>query len=84
MRIITDHVFPPIPERSMDWCAFFDGQEEKTRWQGWGPTEAAAIADLHERLAGYDEVFCGRCGEIVPFGADEGCRDPSCAAGAGP
>lgn len=47
MRIIkVSHVYPPIPIRSMDWCAYYDGEEEGA--QGWGPTEQAAIADLVE------------------------------------
>lgn len=45
LTIKTTHVFPPIPIRSFDWHAYYDGYEE---WgpSGWGPTEADAIADL--------------------------------------
>lgn len=43
--IRTDHVFPPIPLRNTDWCAYYDGCEERCEY-GWGPTEAAAIKDL--------------------------------------
>jgi len=43
----TKHVFPPIPTRAMDWCAYLDGQEESGPY-GWGETEADAIADLLE------------------------------------
>jgi hypothetical protein len=28
MRIVTSHVYPPIPTRDHDWCAFYDGEEE--------------------------------------------------------
>ncbi len=49
-KIITDHVYPPIPDRSCDWCAWVDGADEETRQQGWGSTEAEAIADLKEKL----------------------------------
>lgn len=44
-KIITDFVYPPIPDRRMDWCAFFDGEEENGRY-GWGLTEQEAIDDL--------------------------------------
>lgn len=48
-QIVTVHVFPPIPCRRNDWCAYPDGEEENGNY-GWGPTEAAAIADLIEIL----------------------------------
>lgn len=43
-KVVTSHVFPPIPLRQFDWCAYFDGDEEGP--QGWGGTEDAAIVDL--------------------------------------
>lgn len=43
--IVTTHTFPPIPDRRWDWCAFREGHEEDLI-QGWGETEAEAIADL--------------------------------------
>lgn len=45
-RIITTNVFPPIPLRAFDWCAYRDGDEENGSRYGWGATEEAAIADL--------------------------------------
>ena len=45
--IITKHVYPPIPDRSQDWCAYYDGEEELGHY-GWGPTEEAAIVNLQE------------------------------------
>lgn len=52
-RIITEHVYPPIPWRQFDWCAYRDGYEPPDvngegggGYVGWGPTEEAAIADL--------------------------------------
>ena len=45
-RIITRHVYPPIPVRLMDWCAYRDGDEENSSRYGWGRTEIEAIADL--------------------------------------
>lgn len=45
LRIKTHHVYPPIPVRSFDWCAWFDnfGEEGPT---GNGATEAEAIEEL--------------------------------------
>ena len=40
--IITQYVYPPIPIRSHDWCAYRDPEGHL----GWGETEEAAIADL--------------------------------------
>ena len=44
-KIVTHYVYPPIPWRDFDWCAFRDGEEEKGGY-GYGKTEAEAIADL--------------------------------------
>lgn len=44
-KIITEFVYPPIPIRSFDWSAVFDGYEPDEPI-GWGATEAEAIADL--------------------------------------
>lgn len=38
-------MFPPIPDRRSDWCAYPDGEEENGRY-GWGRTEDEAVADL--------------------------------------
>lgn len=46
-KIITSHVYPPIPWRNNDWCAYYDGTEESGNY-GWGETEAEAIADLKD------------------------------------
>ena len=48
--IRTSFEHPPIPIRSLDWCAWVDGTEGEDMVQGWGRTESAAIADLMERL----------------------------------
>lgn len=62
--ITTTFVYPPIPIRSFDYCATFDGNDEGLR--GWGKTEAEAIADLQEQEAEHhmsectDEA-CPRC-----------------------
>ena len=43
--IVTSHPYPPIPLRSMDWQACFDGEEEDGPY-GYGATETEAIEDL--------------------------------------
>lgn len=47
-KIVTTHVYPPIPDRSNDWSAHYEGLEEGPC--GRGPTEAEAIADLKEQI----------------------------------
>ncbi len=63
-RIVTTHVYPPIPVRTSDWCAHLDGQEEDGPY-GWGRTRDEAVADLEERLAemavGYLHEITARC-----------------------
>ncbi len=54
-KICTHHVYPPIPTREFDWCAYRDGEEELGEY-GYGPTEAAAIADLAENYPDEDEA----------------------------
>lgn len=54
-KIITAHVYPPIPTRSFDWSAHYDdydGAPDSNHPIGTGPTEADAIADLLEQDAG--------------------------------
>lgn len=46
--IKTVHVYPPIPIRRFDWCAYEDGTEEYGPI-GWGETESAALLDLIEQ-----------------------------------
>lgn len=52
MTITTRYVYPPIPTRAFDWCAYYDELDEETRDYGWGTTEQAAIADLKEMYYG--------------------------------
>jgi hypothetical protein len=47
IAIRTEHVYPPIPTRWHDWCAFYDGEEELGQY-GWGATEQEAINDLRD------------------------------------
>lgn len=53
--IVTRNVRPPIPTRSFDWEAHYDGHEI-TGPIGWGRTEMEAIADLISNLATEDEM----------------------------
>ena len=46
-KIITHFVFPPIPDRTHDWCAYYEGDEETGRY-GWGETKEEAIRELKE------------------------------------
>jgi hypothetical protein len=50
-RVITSHVYPPIPSRNFDWSAVADGYEPGVPI-GFGPTKEAAIADLLEQIEG--------------------------------
>jgi len=43
--IRVDHVYPPIPDRSSDWCAAWVDYEPGDPL-GYGPTAQAAIDDL--------------------------------------
>lgn len=47
-RLLTTYDPKPIPDFRFDWCAWFDGDEE--RGCGYGATEADAIADLKEQM----------------------------------
>lgn len=44
-RIVTTHVHPPIPQRSFDWMAHYEGFEECGD-RGYGRTEQEAVDDL--------------------------------------
>lgn len=55
MNIQTTHVYPPIPDRSMDWSAVDadthdPDPEAAAHIVGRGPTEIAAINNLVEQL----------------------------------
>lgn len=43
MKIVTEHVYPPIPIRQFDWCAHYDDPEGYT---ASGATEQEAIDNL--------------------------------------
>lgn len=48
-KIIASHVYPPIPIRSHDWCAWFDDVGADASPYGWGATKQEAIDDLREQ-----------------------------------
>lgn len=75
-KIITSFDYPPIPVRDLDWSAHRDGDEPNDDGQmkmGHGPTESAAILDLHESLC--DER------EECPCDRDKAIDPHCCAAG---
>lgn len=43
-KILTSHIYPPIPIRSFDWAACWADDEEGII--GWGATEEEAIAAM--------------------------------------
>lgn len=48
-KIVTDFWRKPGPTDKFDWCAYFDNDEPNdngSMMQGFGPTEAEAVADL--------------------------------------
>jgi len=53
LKLKTEHVFPPIPDRNSDWMAYdentYDGAEDSHPIVGWGPTEEAAKADFMDQ-----------------------------------
>lgn len=49
MRVITNHVRPPIGTTQFDWTATFAGYEPGDLI-GRGQTEAEAIEDLYEQF----------------------------------
>jgi hypothetical protein len=57
-KINTDFVYPPIPIRAFDYCAYFDGDEPDDDGRmlcGHGRTPEAAMIDLVEQF----EWMCG-------------------------
>lgn len=44
-KIVASPTHSPLPYRSSDWCAHFDGEEEAGGY-GYGATRKEAIADF--------------------------------------
>lgn len=51
----VEHVYPPVPFRTHDWCAYFDPEAGP---YGWGCTRETALDDLEQIM-----------GESVPSSA---------------
>lgn len=49
-KIVASPTHSPLPSRSHDWCAYFEGEEEAGGY-GYGATEEEAIADFVENVA---------------------------------
>lgn len=49
IKIWLEYVYPPIPDRRNDWCAYIDGYEEN-QYYGRGKTKWEALHDLIENL----------------------------------
>lgn len=71
-KIVTDHVYPPIPIRSFDWAAWVEGSDEETRTQGTGATEVAAVIDLRGKL---DDGFSLSRAALITVDGGEGSID---------
>lgn len=53
MKIVTEHVCPPISIRDFDWKAYNSATDyvpERGSLTGWGKTEEEAIADLLRQI----------------------------------
>ncbi len=78
MKIVTTHVYPPIPIRQFDWQAHYDSEADEQMNCGHGRTEAEAVVDLldnHPRCK--DEGgYVGTMGECMLCDAEQGvaCR----------
>ena len=46
-KITVEHVYPPIPQRCFDYCAYVDAESGP---HGWGSTKEEAIANLEQLL----------------------------------
>jgi len=53
-RVVTSNIFPPIPTRKFDWCAYREGEEELGNY-GYGKTEQEAIQNLYYEEGIYDD-----------------------------
>jgi hypothetical protein len=54
MKIITHYRNPPIPVRSFDWTAYFEGQEDCL--VGCGKTELQALFDLYSQYTDQEQL----------------------------
>ena len=61
MKIVTEHINPPIPVRQFDWGAYLDGHEEDGMY-GMGRTEEEAVKDL---LENWGDTYCHGCNQQI-------------------
>ena len=74
MKIVTNRVYPPIPDRGHDFCAYLDGFEEDQQY-GWGRTKEAAIENL---IDSYGDAFCHECYEQIWINGEGMLHCPQC------
>jgi len=55
VKIITECIRPPIPDRSHDWRAYYHWDDEADAMLGEGETEEAAVLDLFKKSAEADD-----------------------------
>lgn len=56
VKILTHFVYPPIPYRSFDWSAAFDGYEPDGLI-GYGQTELEAVKDLMGEAENHEQIL---------------------------
>jgi len=54
-KVLTDYYQPPIPDRSFDWSAHYEWDDEEDAMLGHGETEEAAVLDLFKKSAEADD-----------------------------
>lgn len=54
-KIVVSCAFPPIPDRSHDWFAHYEGEEEASGY-GYGATPEEAVADFIDNHADDPDV----------------------------
>jgi hypothetical protein len=48
-HLVMKHVFPPIPIRDFDWCAYLADEVEDSSTYGWGRTPEEAAENWKEQ-----------------------------------
>jgi hypothetical protein len=63
VSVTTEHIFPPIPYRGDDWCAYYTIDQDDSPDCGWGATPEDAIEDLiqsydyEDKLPSFAELY---------------------------
>lgn len=75
LKIKTQYIYPPIPDRSMDWCATYDdydgAPDAPNRGHiGYGENQQDAIDDLVENFPREGEGQCPDCYFMTRFGVE--------------